>query len=148
MPTAAKRKTKRDAKVTKNSQVCQMAQVKNDSAKSRARPGLTPCRIPKGQGAEQGSGRFYANRRHLATAIDPALGGPELKYIIEISDLETVIKTALLRIYVRDGAKIYREAAKILRKDALGWIAATRKHKGWKVKPGSVRRPFVPSIAA
>jgi len=111
----------------------------------RARPGLIPCRIPKDYQAENGAGRSYNGRRHLAAAIDPALGGPELKYIIEISDLETVIKTVLLRIRARDGAKIHREASNILREDTLGWIAATRKHKG---SGRGVRRPFVPSIAA
>jgi hypothetical protein len=107
--------------------------------KLRLRPNLN---------ASRSSARFYARKRHLAAAIDPVIGKPDLRYIIEISDLEMVMQTTLKRIYIRDGEKVFKEASCTVRRNLSDWIAATQKYKGWKNTGRGVRRPAVPSIAA
>jgi hypothetical protein len=52
-------------------------------------------------------------------------GKPDLRYFIEISDLEEVMRTTLLRIYKRDGKKVFGEASRIARDALSGWISAT-----------------------
>jgi hypothetical protein len=57
---------------------------------------------------------FLYSRRHLATV--PGRRGRELKYIIEVQDLEAMIWKTLDRIYERDGARFWREAGSYLHK--------------------------------
>jgi hypothetical protein len=97
-------------------------------AKVRARPSLIACRIPKGYDGgsdDPNDVRLYARKRHLAAAHDPVTGKPDLRYFIEISDLEEVMRTTLLRIYKRDGKKVFGEASRIARDALSGWISAT-----------------------
>jgi hypothetical protein len=98
--------------------------------------------IPKGyHGGDASAARWYARRRHLAAAIDPVIGKPELRYMIEITDLEAAMAATFKRIYSRDGERVFKEAAKWFRDEVDGWMAATQ------VKSGrGVRRPIVPSI--
>jgi hypothetical protein len=88
---------------------------------------LKPARIPKGYvGCAFDDGRlarWYDKRRHLAAAIDLINGKPELQYIIDISDLESAMLAAFKRIRRRDGAKVFKEAAKNFRHDVDGCIA-------------------------
>jgi hypothetical protein len=68
---------------------------------------------------------FMFARRHLATVRER--GHRELRYIIEIDDLELAITTTLARIRERDGDKIFREAASFLR-EAVDWASENRHH--------------------
>jgi len=56
--------------------------------------------------------RFLYTRRNCATV--PENGYRELKYLVEIDELETAIRQTLDRIRKRDGEKIFQEAAAYL----------------------------------
>jgi hypothetical protein len=51
----------------------------------------------------------------LAMARDPILGGRELRYVLDITDVEDAMLTTLCRIKARDGAKVFRKSAAWLR---------------------------------
>jgi hypothetical protein len=54
-------------------------------------------------------------KRHPATARDPIIGGRELRYILDITDLEAEMLTTLCRIRDRDGARVFRKSSAWLR---------------------------------
>jgi hypothetical protein len=65
---------------------------------------------------------FLYSRRHLATVR--GCGHRELKYVVELDDLEMVTLKTLDRIHQRDGQKTFREVAESF----LGLIARSVKH--------------------
>jgi hypothetical protein len=72
---------------------------------------------------------FLYSRRHLATVREPA-GHRELKYIVELDELETAISKTLDRIRKRDGMKYFKEAAVDLLRDVACDIHFRTRRKG------------------
>jgi hypothetical protein len=56
---------------------------------------------------------FYYSRRGLTTVRDGRF--LELKYVVEIDELEQVIQRTLALIQKRDGVKVFKEASRHLR---------------------------------
>jgi hypothetical protein len=56
---------------------------------------------------------FYYSRRGLATVRDGKY--MELKYVVEIDELEQVVRRTLDHIQKRDGVKVFKEASRHLR---------------------------------
>jgi hypothetical protein len=84
---------------------------------------------------------FYA-RRNLASVRDPVRRGwRDPKYIVESFDVEQVIWKTLDRIYERDGAKFFMEAAAQM----LGDITVAVEHRGG---PRALRRVIAESYLA
>jgi nucleoside-triphosphatase THEP1 len=77
---------------------------------------------------------FLYSRRHLATVRDGKWR--ELKYIVELDELEQVIWKTLDRIHKRDGIKIFKEvASRVI--DSVTVSTTTERHaviRRWGIK--------------
>jgi hypothetical protein len=51
----------------------------------------------------------------LAMARDPILGGRELRYVLDVTDVEDAMLKALNGIKARDGARVFRKSSAWLR---------------------------------